>query len=366
MVDVVVNHFAWAGNASTVDYSKFVPFDDSRYFHTFCTISNEDYASRDEEVQLCWLGDSVVELVDVNTTQPEVRSTYNTWISNLVSTYSVDGLRVDTVKHVEQDFWPGFNDAAGVYCVGEVFDGDQSYVCSFQNVMDGLLNYPLYYPLMGAFSSTSGNVGNLVNEVNEIKSQCKDSTLLGTFLENHDNPRFASLTSDMSLAMNAIAFTILADGIPIIYAGQEQHYSGGNDPANREAIWLSGYSKSSTLYNFIASVNQIRNQAIFKSDDYLTYNAYPIYSDGSTIAMRKGFDGNQIIGVFSNLGANGSSYTLTLGNSGYGAGEIVVEILSCSQVTADGGGNIAVAMGGGAPKVSKTSCAVENVEFALT
>jgi alpha-amylase len=352
MVDVVVNHFGWDGNALSVDYSQFVPFNSSSHFHTYCTISQDDYSRRDENVQLCWLGDSNVELPDVNTTEPLVRRTYNTWIANLVSTYSIDGLRIDTVKHVEEGFWPGFNSAAGVYGVGEVFDGDPAYVCGFQNDLDGLLNYPLWYPLTAAFSSTSGSISDLVNQVNTIKSDCKDSTLLGTFLENHDNPRFAGLTSDLSLRKNAIAFTILADGIPIIYEGQEQGYTGGADPANREAVWLSGYSTTSTLYNFIAKVNQIRNQAIYKSADYLTYMAYPIYSDSSTIAMRKGFDGNQIIGVFSNLGASGASYILTLGNTGYAGGESVVEILTCTTLTTDSDGNIAVTMGGGLPKVS--------------
>ena len=352
MVDVVVNHFGWSGNASTVDYSRFVPFNSSSYFHSYCTISKGDYDSRDANVQLCWLGDSNVELPDVNTTQPAVRDAYNTWINNLVSTYSVDGLRIDTVKHVERNFWSGFTSAARVYTVGEVFDGDPAYVCGFQDNLDGLLNYPLWYPLVRAFSSTSGSISDLVNEVNTIKSDCKDSTLLGTFLENHDNPRFAGLTSDMSLRKNAIAFTILADGVPIIYEGQEQGYTGGADPANREAIWLSGYSTTSTLYTFIASVNQIRNQAIYKSPDYLTYMAYPIYSNSSIIAMRKGFDGNQIIGVFNNQGSNGASYTLTLGNTGYAAGESIVEILSCNTVTVDSNGNVPVAMGGGLPKVS--------------
>lgn len=55
----------------------------------------------------------------------------------------VDGLRVDTVKHVEKSFWPGFNSAAGVYCVGEVFQGDPAYTCPYQNYMDGVLNYPM-------------------------------------------------------------------------------------------------------------------------------------------------------------------------------------------------------------------------------
>jgi alpha-amylase len=54
----------------------------------------------------------------------------------------VDGLRVDSTRNVEQDFWPGFNSAAGVYCMGEVADGDVPYVCPYQNYIDGVLNYP--------------------------------------------------------------------------------------------------------------------------------------------------------------------------------------------------------------------------------
>lgn len=215
-----------------------------------------------------------------------------------------------------------------------------------------------------------------------MKSTCSDTTLLGSFTENHDVARFASLTSDASLAKNAIAFTILADGVPIskyippmkflvffledkylqhwnakcktnrgflsiVYQGQEQHLSGNGVPNNREALWLNSNSYSQTgvyykrefilpiipshpkpIFQFplknasthqiippltsslttivIASVNQIRNQAIYVDPTYLTYKAYPVYSDSHTIVMRKGFTGKQIIAVFSNLGASGS------------------------------------------------------------
>ena len=63
-------------------------------------------------------------------------------ISNLVPN-KVDGLRVDTVKHVQKDFWVGYQGAARVYCVGEVYYGDPEYTCPYQDIMDGLLNYPM-------------------------------------------------------------------------------------------------------------------------------------------------------------------------------------------------------------------------------
>lgn len=210
-----------------------------------------------------------------------------------------------------------------------------------------------YYWITQAFESTSGSISNLVNGINEMKSDCADTTLLGSFMENHDQPRFASITSDISLAKNAIAFTILADGIPIIYGGQEQHYTGGGVPYDREAIWLSGYSTTATLYTWIASVNQLRNQAIYKDASYVTYKAYPVYSDSSTIVMRKGDTNYQVIGVFTNLGANGASYTLTLPSSdtGFTASQSVVEVMACTSYTTDSSGNLAVSMASGLPRI---------------
>lgn len=62
----------------------------------------------------------------------------------LTHTYiSVDGLRIDTAKHVESSFWPDFVAAAGVFATGEVFSGDPAYTCRYQNVMDSVLNYPM-------------------------------------------------------------------------------------------------------------------------------------------------------------------------------------------------------------------------------
>ena len=236
--------------------------------------------------------------------------------------------------------------------MGEVFHGDPAFTCPYQNYLDGVLNFPLFYSVLEAFRSTSGSMPNLVNKVNAIKSSCKDSTLLGSFVENHDVARFPSLTSDLALDKNAIAFTMLADGIPIIYQGQEARYSGGSDPANREALWLSGYSSSSPLYGFIALTNQIRNWAIFKDANYLNYKAYPIYSDTTTITMRKGFDNFQIIGVFSNKGVNGAGYFQTIPSTGFAAGSTIVEIYGCTTVVAGSDGGIGVSMGQGAAKVT--------------
>lgn len=205
--------------------------------------------------------------------------------------------------------------------------------------------------MIDAFKSPSGNISSLVNQINLVKSTCLDTTVLGSFSENHDNPRFANYTADLSLAKNVIAFTMLADGIPIIYAGQEQHYSGGNDPNNREALWLSGYDTSAPLYQHVAQLNRLRSHAARQSPTYLTYKNQPIYSDSTTLAMRKGFDGQQVITVLSNLGTSGPKYVLSLGNTGYQRGQELVEVLTCTHVTVDDNGNVPVQMEQGLPRV---------------
>ncbi|PSS09146.1 glycoside hydrolase family 13 protein [Amorphotheca resinae ATCC 22711] len=349
MVDVVTNHMGYLGCGTCVDYSIFNPFNSESDYHPFCLIDYNNATS----VTDCWEGDNTVSLPDLRTEDSGVLSVWEDWITSLVSNYSIDGLRVDSAQQVDTAFFPPFQSAAGVYIVGEVFNGDPTYVCPYQQYMSGVLNYPIYFAITQAFQSTSGSISSLVNSINEMKSDCSDTTLLGSFMENHDNPRFPSLTSDLSLTKNAIAFTMLADGIPIIYYGQEQQYAGGAVPNDREALWLSGYSTTSPLYTFIASVNQIRNQAIYKDSQYVLYKAYPIYSDSTTVAMRKGSDGSQVIAVFTNLGAGGSTYTLTLpaSDTGFGDGEDVLEILTCEGVTTDGSGNLAVQMGEGLPRV---------------
>ncbi|EEA25206.1 hypothetical protein TMatcc_006574 [Talaromyces marneffei ATCC 18224] len=347
MVDIVVNNMAYNGVGTNVDYSIFNPFPSQSYYHPYCLISNYDNQTN---VVDCWEGDTYVSLPDLDTTQTYVKNTWNAWVKSFVANYSIDGLRIDSAKHIQKDFFANFEASAGVYCIGEVFNGDPAFVCPYQSVMSGVLNYPIYWQLLYAFQSTSGSISNLYNMINTVKSDCVDTSLLGNFIENHDNPRFAYYTSDYSEAKNVISFMFLTDGIPIMYYGQEQHYSGGNVPLNREALWPSAYSTTAQLYTHTARSNTIRTLAMSKDSAYLTYQNNPIYQDSNTIAMRKGTTGLQLVTVLSNLGASGSSYTLTLSGSGYASGTLLTELYTCTNVTVSSSGTIAVPMTSGLPR----------------
>ncbi|KAB8076233.1 glycoside hydrolase superfamily [Aspergillus leporis] len=348
MLDVVANHMGYKGPGTSTNFSSFTPFNSASYFHSYCQIRNYN----DQwQVENCWLGDDVVSLTDVNTQSSEVRSIWYNWVKNVVANFSVDGLRIDTAKHVEKDFWAGYTQAAGVYSVGEVLNGDPLYTCGFQGSMDGVMNYPVYYQLREAFKSPSGSMGNLYNMINSVSSNCRDPTLLGSFIENHDNARFPSYTKDVSQAKNVLAFVFFADGIPIVYAGQEQHYAGGEDPYNREAIWWSGYSTQSELYKFIATNNKIRKLAISKDPNYLTSRNNPFYNDANHIAMRKGSGSSRVLTLLSNFGSNGGSYTFDLYNHGYSSGSKLMELYTCSSIQVSPNGNIPVPMSSGLPRV---------------
>jgi alpha-amylase len=240
MVDVVPNHMGWPGCHDTVDFEHFEVFNKPEHYHPYCPINN---TANQTEVEDCWLGNCNITMPDLKTENAEVANEMNRWIKSLVANYSIDGLRIDSVKNVNRDFFPPFCQAAGVFCMGEVSEGLANYTYPYQRYMDSVLDYPLFYAINRVFqqkTNMSDLVVNLASCKQDAEDGCRDATLLGTFLENHDNPRFASATKDLSLAENAIAFLILGDGIPIMYQGQEQHFEGGDDPGCREALWLSG------------------------------------------------------------------------------------------------------------------------------
>ncbi len=158
-----------------------------------------------------------------------------------------------------------------------------------------------------------------------------------------------------------MALTMLWDGIPIIYAGQEQHYAGGNDPYNREATWLSGYNRTSSLYKLVATVNNVRQQTIARGSNYTTYNVYALWNDANTVALRKGYDGNQIVSVFTNKGASAPAETITIQATGWTAGTAVVDVLSCKQSVVGSDGGLAVTLVGGEPQVFVGAGAVDGI-----
>jgi alpha-amylase len=130
MFDVVVNHMAApSSNFTFTDF--FHPFTDASSFHQRCFVAESPDPSNQTAVEQCWLGDARAPLPDLNTEDPAVVGKLLDWVHNLVQDYDVDGLRIDTVKHIRKDFWPDFSKAAGVFTLGEVLINDTSYAAQY-------------------------------------------------------------------------------------------------------------------------------------------------------------------------------------------------------------------------------------------
>lgn len=99
----------------------------------------------------------------------------------------------------------------------------------------------------------------LRNLINDEDKTFQDATILGTFMDNHDNGRFLHYHSDMKNFQNAVVFNLYMQGIPIVYYGTEQAFNGGDDPANREPLWTS-MNPNSDMYKFMTTIVQTRKK----------------------------------------------------------------------------------------------------------
>lgn len=366
MVDVVVNHMAQAFDnvvPPKVDYSVFKPFNDKKYFHTYCNVTEWENATNYQD---CWLYPYGIALADLKTESSDVVSLFTKWIKNLVSTYSIDGLRIDAAKHVNDEFLPQFVQASGVFALGEVLTGVTEDMCRYQNksknLLPGMPNYLDYYPLNAAFN------GGSFETLGEIRAQaqdsCNDTLALGTFIENHDMPRFASQNQDMALAKNAMTYVIMNDGIPTVYQGQEQHFKGGATPENREPLWTSSYNTSAPLYILAQTLNKVRKNAIKQSPTYIKETSTVLIADTNHFCQQKGPAENSVVFCVTNKSSTGDSYQMSVG--GFRDSDEVVEVLSCATTTADGLGQITAYMGAGEPKVWVKKSALEDTDICTT
>ncbi|KNG46827.1 carbohydrate-binding module family 20 protein [Stemphylium lycopersici] len=330
MVDVVANHMG----PGSITPNRPEPLNQASSYHSACDINYNNQNS----VEQC----QIAGLPDINTGNSAIRTLLQDWVSWLVKEYNFDGVRIDTVKHVEKDFWPGFSAATGVYNIGEVFDGNPTYLAEYAKLMPGLLNYATYYP-MNNFYQQKGSAQALVDMMNTVSNTFPDPSALGNFLDNHDNKRWLNVKNDKTLLKNALAYVILARGIPIVYYGTEQGYAGGDDPANREDLWRSGFNTNSDLYQAIKKLSGARKSAggLAGNDHVHLYVADTAYAwsraGGNLIVLTTNAGGNSNAQhCFNTQKANGKWSNV------YGNG---------AEVTADGNGRICVTATNGEPVV---------------
>ncbi|KAJ3096836.1 hypothetical protein HDU96_000633, partial [Phlyctochytrium bullatum] len=308
MVDIVANHLGAHNISSYSDFpAPFGALGDSA-FHRRCDI---DYGNQ-TSVEQCWLART---LPDLDTERPEVVTALYDWISWLFTNYAFDGLRIDTAKHVRIDFWPGFVAKAGnTFTLGEVLTNDIPFSATYQTAMGSVLNYPGYYGVYRGVWEGRKSLWSIEQQLASDRAFYADTSVLGTFLDNHDQPRFADLNNDPTALRNALALMAFTDGIPITYYGTELFATspgqGDIDPRNREPLWdlrsrVGATADSREVKGFTQTLMRARRQLVVGSRgaDFVGARHEPLLTLATVHAFRKG----DAVVVVSSLGKSGNA-----------------------------------------------------------
>lgn len=220
---------------------------------------------------------------------------YGAWIDD----YGIDGYRIDTARHVNPEFWQAFVPAIlerarargipNFHIFGETYDF-QSGTAAMHTVVDGLptvLDFA-YQRVVQNMVTGAGHpdaMGYLLMEDAIYAGGTATARRLPTFTGNHDMGRIGHLIlkampdiSDAELLDRvalAHALVLLGRGVPVIYYGDEQGFTGDGDDRNsrqdvfetrvpsyaddRRAGTASGpYDAQADMYRRIAGMTRVR------------------------------------------------------------------------------------------------------------
>jgi glycosidase len=210
-------------------------------------------------------------LDDLNTESPVVVNGMIDIYQNIISEFRPDGFRIDTVKHVNIEFWQQFIPAleqhanqqgiANFFMFGEVYSGDPKELSNFTTTgkLPSVLDFGLQSALYQTLIEQKGT--DKLAELFAQDALYKNANELLNFSGNHDMGRFAYLLNGQKqqydeqqtsarLAL-ATAITFFARGVPVIYYGDEQGFvgKGGNHDARQDMMpsKVASYNNQSLL-----------------------------------------------------------------------------------------------------------------------
>jgi glycosidase len=205
-------------------------------------------------------------LDDLATENPRVVSGMIDIFGDWIDRYGVDGFRIDTAKHVNPEFWQAFvpamlarAKARGIpnfHIFGEVYSEalDPGYLAQFTH-RDGypaVLDFAFQVAARDIATGKSGTDAFLKLTDGDIlyKGGGAAARQLPIFLGNHDMGRIGhmldralpAISDEERLARASLAHVLMmtARGVPTIYSGDEQGFTGdGGDQAAREDMFPS-------------------------------------------------------------------------------------------------------------------------------
>jgi pullulanase-type alpha-1,6-glucosidase len=226
-----------------------------------------------------WTGESVTYgdfdgLDDLMTEHPTVVNgfvqVYQDWVD-----LGIDGFRIDTVKHVNMEFWEQWttevldyaraNGKPDFFMFGEVYDADATKLSPYvrRTDMSSVLDFAFQASASGyAKGFSAAGLSSLFATDDYYTTASSSASALPTFLGNHDMGRIGMMlqgTSDdpaVTLARDELAHSLmyLTRGQPVVYYGDEQGFVGSGS--------LGGKDKDARQSLFATQVADYADQAL--------------------------------------------------------------------------------------------------------
>ncbi|MBQ0906323.1 pullulanase-type alpha-1,6-glucosidase [Micromonospora sp. U21] len=201
-------------------------------------------------------------LDDLWTERPEVVEGLTKAYGDWIGATGVDGFRLDTVKHVNMDFWPQFSrgieraaEKAGkkdFFMFGEVYSADPEISSSYvrQGGLPATLDFAFQEAAQGytAGAGSAKALADVYARDDLYAARDTDAGRLTTFLGNHDMGRIGSFiagggsdpASHLRRDQLAHQLMFLTRGQPVVYSGDEQGFTGpGGDKDARQDMFAS-------------------------------------------------------------------------------------------------------------------------------
>jgi len=212
-----------------------------------------------------WEGESVTYgdfdgLDDLMTEHPDVVQgfvdVYSDWID-----LGIDGFRIDTVKHVNFEFWQQWTAEVLDYAhsvgkddffmFGEVYDADARLLAPYvrSTDMSSVLDFAFQSSAVAyARGGSAAGLSGLFAADDYYTTPTSDAGALPTFLGNHDMGRVGYFLQgagqELQRSQLAHSLMYLTRGQPVVYYGDEQGFVGqGGDKDARQDLFASQVSQ---------------------------------------------------------------------------------------------------------------------------
>ena len=253
ILDAVPNHMA-----GDLDYTTFIPFNKEEHYHTLTDADCDGHWDEQYYKENC----RIWGMPDLNHENDYVKDTLIQWLKDMLTNYEFDGIRYADVPNVPKWFWGNFTVAAeNTYTFGIFDSNDVDYIASYQNYMDGVGNYPLFYQIHRSFCD--GSMIDLGNYIQNSQNKFTASKYNTIWFDNHDNERFlyqCQLDTRQKVLRNIIIFTLFYEGIPIFYYGDEQYLDKGGDNDARRQTLFGNYDEDSDIYILLQKAHSVRKE----------------------------------------------------------------------------------------------------------